>query len=156
GDPLRPLPEAIRLARQAVRVIRQNILFFAFGLNGLAIGLAALRLLGPVAAAILHQVGSTLVLLNAIRLLGFERWGEFGPVRGLGRVAAACRGCRPAAVSRWAWSRRRTLAAAAAVLGVLATLATGIVAVGPAEVGVVQRWGRYHPPLLAPGLHIRW
>src|SRR5205807_10187159 len=35
GDPLEPLPEAIRLARQTMRVIRQNILLFAFGLNGL-------------------------------------------------------------------------------------------------------------------------
>src|SRR5262249_39316106 len=76
GDPLEPLPGAIRLARQTVRVIRQNILFFAFGLNGLAVALAGLRLLGPVAAAIFHQVGSLLVLLNAVPLLGLARWGE--------------------------------------------------------------------------------
>ena len=31
GDPLVPLPQAIRLARQTVRIIRQNILVFAFG-----------------------------------------------------------------------------------------------------------------------------
>ena len=86
GDPLEPLPETIRLARQTVRVIRQNILVFAFGLNGLAVVLAGLRVLGPVAAAIFHQIGSLLVLLNAIRLLGFERWGELGAVRAAGRV----------------------------------------------------------------------
>ncbi len=57
GDPLEPLPEAVRLARQTVRVIRQNILIFAFGLNGLAILLAGLRVLGPISAAVLHQVG---------------------------------------------------------------------------------------------------
>ena len=74
GDPLAALPETIRLARQTVRVIRQNILFFAFGLNAVAVVLAGLRVLGPVAAAIVHQIGSLLVLLNAIRLLGFERW----------------------------------------------------------------------------------
>src|SRR5207237_1468518 len=79
GDPLEPLPEAIRLARQTVRVIRQNIMIFAFGLNGLAIALAGLRLLGPVAAAIVHQVGSLFVLLNAIPLLGFERRASSPP-----------------------------------------------------------------------------
>ena len=81
GDPLAALPETIRLARQTVRVIRQNILIFAFGLNAVAVVLAGLRVLGPVAAAILHQIGSLLVLLNAIRLLGFERWHTYGFVR---------------------------------------------------------------------------
>ncbi len=33
GDPLEPLPGAIRLARRTVAIIRQNILIFAFGLN---------------------------------------------------------------------------------------------------------------------------
>ena len=75
GEPLAPLPEAIRLARRTVGVIRQNILVFAFGVNGVAVALAGLRLMGPVAAAIFHQVGSLLVLLNAIRLLGFESRG---------------------------------------------------------------------------------
>ena len=37
--------------------------------------------MGPVAAAIVHQIGSLLVLLNAIRLLGFERWHTYGFVR---------------------------------------------------------------------------
>ena len=82
GEPLAPLPEAIRLARRTVGVIRQNILVFAFGVNGLAVALAGLRLLGPVAAAIFHQVGSLLVLLNAIRLLGFESWGATWPSSG--------------------------------------------------------------------------
>ncbi len=67
GDPLEALPETIRLARHTVGVIRQNILFFAFGLNAVAVVLAGLRVLGPVAAAILHQVGSSMVLLNALR-----------------------------------------------------------------------------------------
>ena len=81
GDPLPALPETIRLARQTVRIIRQNILFFAFGFNAIAVALAGLRVMGPVAAAIVHQIGSLLVLLNAIRLLGFERWHTYGFVR---------------------------------------------------------------------------
>ena len=78
GDPLTGLPETIRLARHTVRVIRQNILLFAFGLNSIAVVLAGLRILGPVAAAILHQVGSLLVLLNAIRI-GLEPGTLLGP-----------------------------------------------------------------------------
>ena len=37
GDPLAALPETIRLARHTVRVIRQNILLFAFGFNAVAV-----------------------------------------------------------------------------------------------------------------------
>src|SRR3954463_10219986 len=75
GEPLEPLPETILLARQTMRIIRQNIVVFAFGLNGLAIVLAAFRLLGPVAAAITHQIGSPPVLLEFGRPVGFSRGG---------------------------------------------------------------------------------
>ena len=156
GEPLDPLPEAVRLARQTVRVIRQNILIFAFGLNGLAVVLAGLRVLGPVAAAVLHQIGSLLVLLNAIRLLGFERWGRLGVFRGSGRIAAACRACRPSAGVDWAWGHRRGLVRWGGVSLVLLYLTSGVTVVGPGEVGLLQRFGRYRPPRLGPGLHIRW
>ena len=155
GEPLEPLPETIRLARQTMRIIRQNILIFAFGLNGLAIVLAAFRVLGPVAAAITHQIGSLLVLLNAIRLLGFERWGQFGPVRTAGRVLETCRRCRPSDLSTWTWTHRRALLRAGALAAVLAYLGSGITVVGPDQVGVLRRWGRYQGPLLEPGLHVR-
>ncbi len=86
GEPLRVLPDLVRLSRATVRVIRQNILGFAFGLNAVAMASAALGVLGPVAAAILHQAGSLLVLLNAMRLLAFGDWSEIGPVRGVRRI----------------------------------------------------------------------
>ena len=110
GDPLEPLPEAIRLARQTVRIIRQNILVFAFGLNGLAI--APGRPSGCSARSprrSLHQVGSLLVLLNAIRLLGFERWGELGLVRAAGRVVADLPALPAVGRLDWAWDHRRGL-----------------------------------------------
>ncbi len=156
GDPLEPLPETIRLARQTVRVIRQNILLFAFGLNGVAVVLAGLRILGPVAAAITHQVGSLLVLLNAIRLLGFERWGQLAVVRGSGRLVAYCRSCRPSAGFDWAWNRRRRLAWALVLTSVVLYLASGITVIGPGEIGLLRRFGRHVPPALGPGLHVRW
>jgi Cu+-exporting ATPase len=155
GEPLGPLPETIRLARETMRIIRQNILVFAFGLNGLAIVLAAFRVLGPVSAAITHQIGSLLVLLNAIRLLGFERWGQFGPVRMASRLLDTCRRCRPADLSTWSWTHRRGLLRAGAMAAVLAYLGSGITMIGPDQVGVLRRWGRYQEPLLGPGLHVR-
>ncbi len=83
GDPLRHLPLLLRLSRETVRIIRQNILIFAFGVN--AVGIVVTAWLwplltpaswsadGPVVAVIYHQLGSLAVLLNAMRLLGFER-----------------------------------------------------------------------------------
>jgi Cu+-exporting ATPase len=155
GEPLEPLPETIRLARQTMRIIRQNILLFAFGLNGLAIVLAAFRVLGPVAAAITHQIGSLLVLLNAIRLLGYERWEHSGPVRAARGLLETCRRCRPSDLSTWAWAHRRGLLRAGLAALVLGYLGSGITMIGPEQVGVLRRWGRYQEPLLGPGLHIR-
>ncbi len=83
GDPLRPLPLLLRLSRETVRIIRQNILIFAFGVN--AVGIVTTAWLwpllappqwyeqSPVAAVVYHQLGSLAVLLNAMRLLWFER-----------------------------------------------------------------------------------
>jgi Cu+-exporting ATPase len=156
GDPLPALPETIRLARQTVRVIRQNIVIFAFGFNAVAIALAGARLLGPVAAAIVHQIGSLLVLLNSLRILGFERWRGFRIVSAAERVLAACRRFRPREALGEVWRHRRMVAAALLALFALFYLSSGITIVGPEQVGVLRRFGRFHPPLLRPGLNLRW
>lgn len=156
GDPLEPLPEAIRLARQTVRVIHQNILFFAFGLNAVAVLLAGLRVLGPVAAAILHQIGSLFVLLNAIRLLGFERWETFGVVRHGSRFLTYCRTCRPSSGFDWAWDHRRGLIRMASIALGLGYLFSGMTRIEPGEIGLLQTFGRSHETPLEPGLHLRW
>ena len=143
GDPLPALPETIRLARQTVRIIRQNILFFAFGFNAVAVALAGLRVMGPVAAAIVHQIGSLLVLLNAIRLLGFERWHTYGFVRAGEQVVAACRRCRPSAVLDRAWRRRRWIVRTAIVVAALVYLGSGVTVIEPGQVGLLRRFGRY-------------
>src|SRR5258708_23120455 len=83
-EPLRPLPLLVRLSRQTVAIIRQNIIVFAFGVN--LVGIVLTGWLwplfsrspdwyekGPLAGAIYHQIGSLLVLLNSMRLLTFER-----------------------------------------------------------------------------------
>jgi len=156
GDPLAALPEMFRLARQTVRVIRQNIVIFAFAFNGLAIFLAGLRVLGPVAAAIVHQVGSLLVLLNAIRILGFERWHTLPIARAFNRAILASRRFRPSAALDWVWQHRRRVTWTGLAFALLAYVMSGIVIVGPEQVGVVRWFGRFEPPLLRPGLHVRW
>jgi Cu+-exporting ATPase len=156
GDPLAALPETIRLARQTVRVLRQNIVLFAFGFNAVAIALAGVGLLGPVAAAIVHQIGSLLVLLSAIRILGFERWHRLRLVGAGEQIVRVLRRFRPEAAVVWSWKRRRLLAQGALILAVLGYFGSGIAVIGPGEAGVLRRFGRYRPPLLGPGLHIRF
>jgi len=156
GDPLRPLPEAIDVARRTVRVIRQNILIFAFGVNAVAVVLAGLRLLGPVAAAIFHQIGSLLVLLNALRLLGFEGWKGRGAARLADRFILVCRSCRPSNLSHWVWEHRRAWVRRLGVLAIVGYLVSGITVIAPEQVGLVKRWGQYRAPRLGPGLHVRF
>ena len=72
-DPLRSLVRAREVSQAAVKILRQNILWFAFGLNGLAVMLAGLGILSPVGAAIFHQIGSLAVLCNALRILAFDQ-----------------------------------------------------------------------------------
>ncbi|MBW3540530.1 MAG: heavy metal translocating P-type ATPase, partial [Planctomycetes bacterium] len=74
GDPLRPLPGLVRLSRELVRNIRQSIFVFAFGMNALGVLLSAWGVLNPVAAAVFHELSSLAVMINALRLLWFERW----------------------------------------------------------------------------------
>jgi heavy metal translocating P-type ATPase len=64
---LRKIPWAIHLARQTVRIIRQN-LFWAFVYNIIGIGLACFGLLNPVFAALAMVLSSFFVLGNSLRL----------------------------------------------------------------------------------------
>ena len=159
GDPLAVLPDLVRLSRGTVRVIRQNIIGFAFGLNGAAIALAFLGILGPVAAAVLHQAGSLLVLLNAMRLLGFGDWHEAPPFRllkGLGRAIRAWDDrIDLARTFDRVIERRRALTLLALVLVAVATAGSGLTAIGTGEVGLVRRLGRFEGAI-GPGLHLRW
>jgi Cu+-exporting ATPase len=153
GDPLAPLPDAIRLSRQATTIIRQNILLFAFGVNSVAVLLAGLRVLGPVSAAIFHQIGSLLVLLNAMRLLGV-RDGQ-GRSLVLDRLRGTIDPLRPSLILGWALAHRGRLATGAAVLVLIGWIGSGLAIVGPDEVGLLRRFGRFVPPVLGPGLHWR-
>lgn len=71
GDDLRQIPWAVRLSRQTVTTIRQN-LAWAFGYNGLAVLAATTGRLHPALAAGLMLVSSVIVIANSLRLNRFE------------------------------------------------------------------------------------
>jgi Cu+-exporting ATPase len=171
GDPLRPLPLLVRLSRETVRIIRQNILIFAFGVNGLGVILTAWLWplvmtddwwysLGPLAGVIYHQLGSLAVLLNSMRLLWFERRLDNPQVT---RVRETFK-----RVDHWMehhldfdeglhWLShhwRRALA-----LGILLAAGvwalSGLTTVGPGERAVVLRFGK-PVAVLQPGLTYCW
>lgn len=70
GDSIAQLPFAFLLAKQADRVIRQN-LFMSIGVIFILVPLTILGLsIGP--AVIIHEGSTLLVVANALRLLGFK------------------------------------------------------------------------------------
>jgi Cu+-exporting ATPase len=158
GEPLAVLPDLVRLSRATVRVIRQNIVVFAFGLNAVAMASASLGVLGPVPAAVLHQAGSLLVLLNAMRLLTHGDWAELPPVRAVRRLGEAIErlddrldlGDLTDRLAR----QRRVAAVAALGAAVIGYACWGWTVIRPEEVGLVLRQGRY-VGALGPGLHCR-
>lgn len=68
SDDLDKVPRAIALSRKTLAVINQNI-WFANGINILAIALASTGILGPALAAIVHNMSAIVVILNSSRLL---------------------------------------------------------------------------------------
>ena len=67
-DDLRQAAAAIALSRKTLDTIRQNLLFAALW-NVAAVAVAAAGGFGPVAGALVHNVGSVAVVLNAARLV---------------------------------------------------------------------------------------
>jgi Cu+-exporting ATPase len=158
GDPLRPLPGLLRLSHALVRNIRQSILIFAFGMNAVGMLLSSFGLLSPVLAAVFHEAASLAVMVNATRLLGFERlqsstaagvWEQFS--RGAEWLTQAL------SPSRWIF---RLIENRAVVLGVLVPaivfvwLLSGIVCIRDNERAFVTRFGRAEADLPA-GVHWR-
>ncbi len=158
-DELSRLPEAIDVCRSTMRTIRQNLILFAIGVNALGVLLAIFGFLKPVAAAIMHQVASLLVVLNSLRLLvhrtetKLHRWWSHRRETWqniLGRIADLL-------PSLGAWlQQHRKQATISAIFGAIALwLLSGIYIVNPNEVAVVQLFGRVIAEDVPSGIHFR-
>ncbi len=170
GDPLKPLPLLLRLSRETVKIIRQNIIVFAFGVNFVGIVFtswlwplftpASWYEQSPLAAVIYHQFGSLLVLLNSMRLLWFERSNKNANWVGFKDRLQSLDGwvtrnldmgeALHSLEHRW-----KAVLALLAGLMLLGYLTSGFTVVAADEVAVVSRFGR---PVadLEPGWHVRW
>ena len=72
SNDLEKLPFLVRLSRKTSRVVYQNLIFgIVFIVGGLS--LAFMNILTPIIAALLHNVGSFIVIFNSARLV---RYGE--------------------------------------------------------------------------------
>jgi Cu+-exporting ATPase len=169
-SPLASLPMLLRLSREAVRVIRQNILIFAFGVNLLGVLITAWLWPifapagwyrhGPVVAVIYHQLGSLAVLLNAMRLLWFERAAGPGWQRWRER-AVAFNHWLEARLDldeglHWLEHQWKPVSFCLLALLLLGWLALGFTRIEADEVGIPTRFGRALPEDLEPGLYWRW
>jgi Zn2+/Cd2+-exporting ATPase len=65
------LPFAVGLSRYANRIVRQNLLV-ALGMIGVLVPAALLGLAGIGPAIVLHEGSTVAVVLNALRLLGYQ------------------------------------------------------------------------------------
>ncbi len=62
------IPEAIDIAREGISIIKQDWKLISYP-NTLAIALAVTGLIGPAAASLIHNGGSTLAAVNSLRPL---------------------------------------------------------------------------------------
>jgi Cu+-exporting ATPase len=159
GDPLAPLPGLLQLSRQMVRIIRQGIYVFAFGVNGLGVALCAWGVLNPVGGALFHEFASLAVMLNALRLLWYGRWTHTGAGKAaLSALAGAewlADRLSPARLVHELLARRRVVGRLAVAAALIWYFASNCVLLTEDEQALVTRFGRYETTLGA-GLHWRW
>ncbi|MFC2079291.1 heavy metal translocating P-type ATPase [Candidatus Bipolaricaulota bacterium] len=72
NDDISQISYIIRLGGKMVSTIRLNIFGFAVFFNLVAMGIAAAGLVGPVMGAVLHNVGSVMVVANSALLLRYK------------------------------------------------------------------------------------
>lgn len=63
------VPLFFKIARETRSIIKQNIILFAIIYNLAAFILASLGYLSPLGGAVVHNIGSTMVVLNSMRLM---------------------------------------------------------------------------------------
>jgi Cu+-exporting ATPase len=161
GHSLENLPELFDVSRRAVATAWQNIILFAGLFNLVAVALAATGILSPIGAAVTHQLSSFFVMINSLRLLrakrGWFTWLGRTPIPGMwnrARLTVSSFDMRDAfiaVIDRWRDYIRPAAIAATALI-----VLSGVHTIGPAEVGIVERFGRRLVPYEEPGLHYRF
>lgn len=152
-DNLKQIPFAIEFSRRVIATIHRNIWWFAIGFNGSAVLAASQGWIGPIGAAVTHQIASLLVVCNSLRLLHSGEWTA--------RIAAAWK--REAeelehlADASVAFGRNHAKGVQVTALALVLAgwLATGLTVIQPDEVGVRLHFGRKQA-VLEPGLHCVW
>jgi len=161
---LEALPVFFQTSRRAMAAAWQNIILFAGVVNLAAVGCAATGMVGPIGAALTHQLSSFLVMMNSLRLLqpagGFgARWADLlarTSFPGLWqRLVAQSQSIDLAASIRWLVVHRSRLVRPAAACAALAVMLNGVYILGPDEAGVMQRFGKKLSPNREPGLHYK-
>ena len=161
GHSLETLPKLFEVSRRAIRTAWQNIIVFAGIVNAVAITAAATGKLGPIGAAVTHQIASLLVVLNSLRLL------HVGEKAGLaGRISPKIHRLSHELhhlshrfdPKHWfdeAIARRRELARPVLAATTALILASGFYSLAPNEIGLIERFGRKILPYQEPGLHYK-
>src|SRR5262245_7290679 len=167
NDRLERLPMLVEVSRETIKVIWQNIWIFAFAINAASVAAAATGVIGPAAAAAVHQVSALLVVLNSLRLLAYGKVKQSALLKHGGNLVREARhralhftedhlsAISLHVVRHWLDDHRAQVAKYGLAAVALFYLLTGVTIVGPDELGVVQRFGRRLPAPLLPGLHYR-
>lgn len=72
ADEIERIPQIIELSRQALGVIRQNVIF-SMSMNVLAVVLGGFGIIGPVVGALMHETSALPVLANSARLINYRK-----------------------------------------------------------------------------------
>jgi HflK protein len=148
------LPSLFEVSRRAMQTAWLNIVLFAGVVNLLAVLACATGRLGPIGAAVTHQVSSFCVMMNSLRLLRVRRTSGGG---GLVTARVLVDSARQAGADAWrlAVARRRELVKPALAAAGALILLSGFYAVQPDEIGVIERFGKKVMPFDQPGLHYK-
>jgi Cu+-exporting ATPase len=161
---LENLPRLVDVSRKAMNTAWQNIVLFAGGVNLVAVILCATGNLGPIGAAMTHQLSSFCVMMNSLRLLRVERGraGRFSRLWEASPLPRLGAGLREAfgkiefsAAFGWIVERREQLKKPALYAAGALWLLSCVYMLGPNETGVVQRFGRKVLPYAEPGLNFK-
>jgi Cu+-exporting ATPase len=149
---LAAIPVFFETSRRAVATAWQNIILFAGVVNLAAVLCAATGTVGPIGAAVTHQLSSFLVMLNSLRLL--RAGGKQRALRLPTGWSEALRE-RAAVFGTHAWQHRREWLRRGGPVALALLLLNGFYAIRPDEIGLVQRFGKKVLPHDGPGLHYK-